>query len=148
MQAGADTAAGQAALTAVQEQWAKLPEMSAPWEKKMTARRDAASRALSEPAAAAKHAAAIERNAAPRREILLELELALGLESPGAFQAHRLALQVKQLKERFSSAVTAATDTASERLLAWCALPGVADASDRQRSERIFAKFGEARSKS
>jgi hypothetical protein len=145
---GADASAGQAAMTSVQEQWAKLPEISAPWEKQMAARRDAAMCALSDAGIAGKHVAAIERNVAPRREILLELELVLGLDSPVAFQAQRLALQVKQLKERFRSAVTVTADTAGERLLAWCALPGVADALDRQRSERIFARVGEARSRS
>ena len=147
VQAGADASAGQAAMPSVQEQWAILPAMSAPWEKQMTARRDAAARALSDAGIAGKQVAAIERNAAPRREILLELELVLGLDSPAAFQAQRLALQVKQLKERFSSAVTITAETAGERLLAWCALPGVADALDHQRSERIFAKVGEARSR-
>ncbi|MBP8297710.1 MAG: hypothetical protein KAX84_16475, partial [Burkholderiales bacterium] len=75
-------------------------------------------------------------------------ELALGLESPAAFQAQRLALQVRQLKERFSSAAATSAETAGERLLAWCALPGVADPQDRQRSERILGKVGEAKARS
>jgi DNA repair protein SbcC/Rad50 len=148
VQAGAGSNAVEAAAASVQEQWAKLPEMSAPWEKRMAARRDAAMRALSDAGIAGKHVAAIERNALLRREILVELELVLGLDTPPSFQAQRLALQVKQLKERFSSAVTASAESAGERLLAWCALSGVADALDRQRSERIFAKVGDARNRS
>jgi hypothetical protein len=150
VQAGGDADGAPTAAEAILERWAKLPEMSGPWEKQMTGRRDGATHALTDSGAAAKYVAAIERNAPVRREILLELELLLGQESPAAFQAQRLALQVKQLKERFSSAVTVSADNASLRLLAWCALPGVADGGDRQRIERILArvsgaKVGEAR---
>ena len=147
VQAGTGADAAEAAITAVHEQWAKLPEMSAPWEKRMIARRDAAERTLRDTDIAGKHVAAIEGNTAQRQEMLLELELMLGLESPAELQAQRLALQVKQLKERFSSSVTVSADSAGDRLLAWCGLAGVADAPDRQRSERIFAKMGEARSR-
>ena len=80
-----------------------------------------------------------------RREGLLELELLLGLDSPAEFQPQRLALQVKQLKERFRGAAAAGADTAGERLLAWCAQPGVADALDRQRCERVFSKMEKMR---
>ena len=104
----------------------------------MLARHDAALDALSK-AAAAGHLAQIERGAVSRRESLLELELLLGLESPPEVKPQRLALQVKKLKERFSSAATTGAVTAGERLLAWCAQPGVADALDRQRCERIFS---------
>ena len=79
-----------------------------------------------------------------RREILLELEIALGLESPAELQAQRLALQVKQLRQRFQSAATAGGGSAGERLLAWCAEPGIADASDRKRCERVFSAIGKA----
>jgi len=136
-------AAAQPAATA--ERWAALPSLPAAWEKKMLARHDAALLALSDADAAAKYRARMEHGAASRREALLELELSLGLESPPEFQPQRLALQVKQLKERFSSAASAGTVTAEERLLAWCAQAGVTDALDRQRSERILAKIAQAR---
>jgi hypothetical protein len=71
---------------------------------------------------------------------LLELELALGLDSPAELQQQRLALQVKQLRDRFKNEATTGANTPVERLLAWCAEPGVTDASDRQRLQRIFAK--------
>ena len=109
---------------AASERWAALPSLPPAWEKKMLARRDGALRALSEDAAAAAYASRIERGIESRREILLELEIALGLESPAELQAQRLALQVKQLRQRFQSAATAGAGTAGERLLAWCAEPG------------------------
>ena len=127
------------------ERWAALPVLPAAWEKKMLARRDAALAVLADAAAAAKYRAGMEHGAELRRQSLLELELLLGLESPPEFQPQRLALQVKQLKERFSSAASAGTVSAGERLLAWCAQAGVADALDRQRGERIFAKVEQTR---
>ena len=63
----------------------------------------------------------------------------LKLDSPADLQALRLALQVRQLKERFSSAATGGAKTPADLLLQWCAQPGVADARDRQRCERVFA---------
>ena len=111
----------------------------------MLARRDAALAALSDPAAAGKYLARMEQGAGARSAGLLELELLLGMDSPPAFQQQRLALQVKKLKERFSSAASAGALSAAERLLAWCAHSGVADALDRQRSERILARVETAR---
>lgn len=127
--------------TAAQERWAALPALAAAWEQKIVARRDAALRALSDVAATADYLARIERGVESRRVSLLELELSLGLDSPAEFQAQRLALQVKQLRERFKGAGVSGADTAGERLLAWCTQPGVADARDRQRCERIFSKI-------
>jgi exonuclease SbcC len=111
----------------------------------MLARRDAAIGALSDAAAAGKYLKQVEQGAESRREGLLELELLLGMDSPPEFQQQRLARQVKQLKERFSSGASAGALTAGERLLAWCAQPGVADALDRQRCERILARVEQAR---
>jgi hypothetical protein len=138
----ADANAAQSAMNDVQERWAALPELPAAQEKPIAARRDAALVALTEPAKTPKHAATIAANAERRRTMLLELELALGLESPPALQAQRLALQVQQLKDRFKSAVTLNADTAGDRIVAWCATPGVAEAQDRQRMERILARAG------
>ena len=130
---------------AAQERWAALPTLPAAWEKKMLARRDAALGALSDAGAAVKYLARMEQGAAARREGLLELELLLGMDSPPEVQPQRLALQVRKLKERFSSAASAGAVTAGERLVAWCAQAGVADALDRQRSERILARVETAR---
>jgi hypothetical protein len=127
--------------SAVQEKWAALPPLPDAWEKKLAARRDAAVRALADPAAAGDYRALIEQGIEARRERLLELELALGLESPAEFQQQRLALQVKQLRDRFKNAATAGADTATERLVAWCAEPGVSAADERLRCERIFSKI-------
>ena len=111
----------------------------------MLARRDAALLALADAEAAGKYLARMEQGAASRRQALLELELSLGLESPPELQQQRLALQVRQLKERFSGAAGAGAATAGERVLAWCAQAGVAEASDRQRCERILARIEQAR---
>ena len=143
---GTDANGAQSAMNDVQERWAAMPELPAAQEKKMTARRDAAIVALTDPSRSTTHAAAIAANAGGRREMLLELELVLGLDSPAALQSQRLALQVKQLKDRFKSAVSVTAETAGERLLAWCAMAGVCDAADRPRVERIFAKCAKAAS--
>ncbi len=124
---------------AANERWAALPALPPAWEKKMVARRDAALSVLSGETAAAGYAARIEQGAESRGEILMGLEMSLGLESPAELQAQRLALQVKQLRERFQSAATSGAGTAGERLLAWCAEPGIADGRDRQRCERVFS---------
>ena len=126
------------------ERWAALPALPPAWEKKMLARRDAALLALSEEGAVAAYLARIERGVDARREILLGLEMSLGLDSPAELQAQRMALQVKRLRERFQDAAAASASTAGERLLAWCAEPGVADAGDRQRCERVFSAIEKA----
>jgi hypothetical protein len=131
--------------TAASERWAALPSLPPAWEKKMLARRDTALRALAGDGAAAAYAARIEQGTQSRREILLELEISLGLESPAELQAQRLALQVKQLRQRFQSAATAGAGTAGERLLAWCAEPGLVDARDRMRCERVISAIEKAR---
>ena len=111
----------------------------------MLARRDAALDAVLDEAAVVAHVARIEAGAEARREGLLELELLLGLDSPPEFQAQRLALQVRKLRDRFKSTATTSGDSAGDRLLAWCARPGVADAGDRQRCDRIVSKLAQMR---
>ena len=130
---------------AVNERWAALPSLPSAWEKKLLVRRDEALRALSDPVAAAALASRIEHGIESRREILLELEIALGLESPAELQAQRLALHVKQLRQRFQSAATPGAGSAGERLLAWCAEPGIAEPSDRKRLERVFSAIEKMR---
>ncbi|MGP1682388.1 MAG: DUF349 domain-containing protein, partial [Giesbergeria sp.] len=141
----AEAGSVEAQSAGARERWAALPVLPAAWEKKMLARRDAALVALSGADAAVKYLARMEQGAAARRDGLLELELLLGLDSPPEFQPQRLALQVKQLKQRFSSGTSSGAMTAGERLLAWCAEAGVADALDRQRCERILSKVEQAR---
>ncbi len=142
----AETGPLDAQSAAARERWSALPVLPAAWEKKMLARRDAALGVLAEPGAAAKYLARMEQGAAARREGLLELELQLGMESPSELQQQRLALQVKQLKARFSSSAAGpGAASAGEGLLAWCAQSGVADALDRARCERILARVERAR---
>ena len=111
----------------------------------MIARRDAAMRALTDPAAAATHVSRLERDAEARRDILVELELLLLIESPPDLQAQRRAVQVRQLRDRFQGARVDDPKRAGERLVAWCAHSGVADARDRQRCDRIFEAMKRAR---
>jgi hypothetical protein len=139
--AGANPVEG---TTAASERWTALPALPPAWEKKMLTRRDGALRALAGESGAAAYVARIEAGVEARREILLELEIALGLESPAELKAQRLALQVKQLRDRFQSAASASGGAAGERLVAWCAEPGMADARDRERSTRVFAAIGKA----
>jgi len=135
----------ESAVPAIDEQWTAMPGLPGAWEKKMLARRDAARRALAEEGAASEHMTRIEDGAEARRGMLLELEMLLGLECPPELQAQRLALQVKQLRDRFQSAAPTGPATAGDRLLAWCAQPGIAEAGDRQRCERVFSAIELAR---
>jgi hypothetical protein len=105
----------------------------------MVARRDGALRALADVAARDGYLAGIDQGIEWRRQCLLELELLLALDSPAEFQAGRLALQVQRLRERFHGAATEGAANPASRLIAWCARPGVADAGDRQRIERVFS---------
>jgi hypothetical protein len=131
-----------AAAQAVRERWAALPALAAAAEAKMVARRDAALAAierLTEEFVREDYLADLEKAAAARRDALLELELTLGLDSPADLQPQRLAVQAKQLRERFKTGARRGPAAADDLLLEWCALPGVADARDRERIERIVA---------
>ena len=133
------------AATTAAEQWSALPALQPAWEKAMLARRDAALHALADEAAAEEYLERLAEAAEARREALLELEMALGLDIPPELQALRLALQVKKLRDRFQDATKTSANTPAERLLAWCAQPGVATAQDRQRIDRVMASIEKAR---
>jgi hypothetical protein len=128
------------AAESVRERWSALPPLTPEWEQKLLARRDATLRALTDADARFDHVERIEDCAAPRRDALLELELMLGIESPPDLQKDRLAVQVKQLRDRFKRTPSGAADGAAV-LLNWCALPGVAGPRDLQRCERIVASL-------
>jgi hypothetical protein len=127
------------AAESVQERWSALPPLSPEWEHRMRARLDAAVRALEDSDARFDHAEQIEDSAAARRDALLEAELMLGIDSPADLQPQRLAVQVKQLRDRFKRTASDSAGSASALLLKWCALPGVAAERDRQRCEKIVA---------
>jgi hypothetical protein len=107
----------------------------------MLERRDAALGALQDADARFDHVAEIEDSAAVRRDALLEIELMLGLESPAELQPQRLAVQVKQLRDRFKRTGSDGAGSALQLLLQWCALPGVAEPRDRQRCEKAVARL-------
>jgi hypothetical protein len=138
--ASAGTAPDAPAIEALRERWAALPALPAQWEQKLLARRDAAIDALGDEDAFYDHADRVKDCADARRDALLELELALGLESPRDLQPQRLAVQVKILRDRFKR-TAAGADSATQLLLNWCALPGRAEARDLERCERIVASL-------
>jgi Domain of Unknown Function (DUF349) len=132
------------AAAAVQR-WDALPPLPDAWEKQMLARRDAALAALSDPDAGFDYREQMESDAPARREMLAELELLLGLETPAELRAQRLAVQVKRLRDRFKSTPTSDARAAEDLLLAWCTRPGMAEPGDPERCERIVASLARKR---
>jgi hypothetical protein len=130
---------GATTADAAAERWSALPALPDAWEKRMQARRDAAVKAQGDAAAADAQRGRIEAGTQRRRDELLVLETALGLESPQEFAAQRLALQVRQLKERFSGGTASVPETLNDRVLAWFATPGVTDEGDRRRCDAVLA---------
>ena len=128
---------GTVAAEDVEARWAALPALGDAWEKRLAARRDAALQARADPAAADALRRRIEAGRDARRDELLQLETALGLASPPEYAAQRLALQVRQLKERFSGGA-AGSGTVNDRVFAWFATPGITDERDRQRSDAVL----------
>jgi hypothetical protein len=118
----------------LRSRWAALPPLADGWEQTMLARRDEALRAFDGEEARYDHLDRIDDGVASRRDALLELELALGLPSPAELAKERLAVQVKKLNSRFKAA---AGGSPVDLLLGWCAAPGVADARDHGRCEKI-----------
>jgi len=108
----------------------------------MGARFDAAFAALADAAVAQGYRKRLSQTASQRLEGLLALELLLGLDTPPELQAERLALQVKQLRDRFQNSVSTAAQDPGERLCDLCAQPGVFEPRDRARLQRVFAAMG------
>ncbi|HET9024668.1 MAG TPA: DUF349 domain-containing protein [Burkholderiaceae bacterium] len=123
----------------VQQRWDALPALSSDWESRLAERRDAALGALADSESRADHAERIRASTTARGDALLELELMLGIPSPADLQAQRLAVQVRELRDRFKRTPSGGAVTAADVLLKWCSLPGVAESRDRQRCERIVA---------
>ncbi len=134
-----DGAAEPAAAERVQHRWSELTPLSADWESKLAARRDAALRALADEDARYDLVERIGECAPERRDALLELELMLGIPSPADLQAQRLAVQVKELRDRFKRTASGGAASAADLLQKWCSLPGVAEPRDRERCGKIVA---------
>ena len=126
-------------VEALRGRWAALAALPAAWEQAMAARRDQALAAFADEDARYDQLDRIDEGAAARRDGLLELELALGLPSPADLGKERLAVQVRKLNSRFKAA--GGGGSAAEVLLAWCATPGVAQARDRDRCEKIVGSL-------
>jgi Domain of Unknown Function (DUF349) len=137
--------ADSAAAEGVQQRWSELPPLSADWEGKLAGRRDAALHALADADARYDHIDRIRDCAPERRDALLELELMLGIPSPADLQKERLAVQVRELRDRFKRTAAGGAASAADVLLKWAGLPGVVDARDRQRCEKIIASLERAR---
>lgn len=137
--AEADADADPTAVEALEQRWSALPPLAADWERKLLKRRDTALGARVAAYGREDHADDIRKCAAARRDALLELELMLGMDSPADLQKERLAVQVKHLRDRFKRTAADSAGGAVEVLLHWCGLPGIAEARDRQRCERIVA---------
>jgi hypothetical protein len=60
-------------------------------------------------------------------------------------QKERLAVQVRELRDRFKRTASGGAASAPDVLLRWCSLPGVVDTRDRQRCERIIASLEQRR---
>jgi hypothetical protein len=140
--ARADRSGDEDAEKVATEQWTAL-RAAAGAEKAMLARR-CGDRAFYDQGTADAYYGRMDEVAAARADLLLELEIELWLDIPPELQAQRLALQVRKLRDRFQTG--AGANTPAERLIAWCATPGVADGRDRQRADRLFARVGRARS--
>lgn len=138
--AAAETAPDAAAVESLRERWSALPLLPSEWEQRLLARRDTALSAHDDEDARYDHADSVEENVAVRRDLLLELELALGLDSPRDLQPQRLAVQVKILRDRFKR-TSSGTDSNTQLLVNWCALPGRAEARDLQRCEKMLASL-------
>jgi len=115
--------------------WRELPGLPDAWEKKLAARRDQALAATFGEDERYAQLDRIDDAVAARRDALLELELTLGLPSPSELTKERLAVQVMKLNSRFKTATGSGSPT--DRLLDWCATPGVADAREHGRVEKI-----------
>jgi Domain of Unknown Function (DUF349) len=124
-------------VDAAKKRFAALPALTAAWEKKLAPRWDAALQAVSSGEVRTKLQKKRAESMVARRDALLELELMLGLESPRELQAERRAIQVRQLRDRFKGADSAAA--ADGILIEWCACPGVVDERDRARCDQIIA---------
>jgi uncharacterized protein DUF349 len=129
-----------AVVDSVRERWAALSPLAAEWEKKLAERRDGALAVLGDVDERYHYGERIKKLAAERRDLLIELELLLGIPTPPDLQQHRLAVQVKQIRDRLKRSSSDA-DSAQQLLLRWCALPGAADARDRTRLDAIVGRL-------
>ncbi len=130
-----------AAAEGVQQRWSALPPLSADWESRLAGRRDAALRALGDADARYDHLERIRDCSPERRDALLELELMLGIPSPADLQKERLAVQVRELRDRFKRTASGGAASVADVLLKWAGLPGVVDARDRKRCEAVVARL-------
>ena len=109
--------------------WQALPPLGMDGEK-----------ALQERIAAAPHATAaqLEAGRAERESLLLDLEVALGIPSPGSVAAQRRERQLKALQERFKSRSAARAETPEATVARWYSIAAWADAAQAGRMTAVI----------
>ena len=121
------------------ERWQNLPALDDELDAVLRGRFDAllAAGAVGASGAAA-YALQLQQNQADRDAGLLRLEVALGLESPPAFQRERLALQVAGLQSTFRSASSSQVRSGRSGVAQLCAVAAAADTIAQQRLNRVI----------
>lgn len=114
----------EAVLAEAQQAWAGLPPLPARSEALLGKRFTAATQATE---------AALTAGRRSRADLLLELEISLGLPSPEQFAAARRERQLGRLQDRFGAAVEVAAEEPEALLVRCYATPASPDAADEQR---------------
>ena len=129
----AAAARGDAALEALvaeaRQAWDELPRLAAKEEKSMQARLAAATRM---------DAARLERGNAERESLLLDLEIALDLPSPGRASQQRRERQLLRLRDRFRGAGAEPRDPEA-MVVRWYATAAVPDPEHEPRMAAVVA---------
>jgi hypothetical protein len=124
---------GDERITALQARWDTLEQLPAPWKARIEARYLGT--------AAAAPAAKSGKNAPESLgDILLNLEVACGIDSPAAFQAARQMLKIRALKSAMEGRQAVVTTPADiERWLLDAATTARPDQASRERLAKIIA---------
>jgi hypothetical protein len=121
--------AGQAPDPALAASWDALPKLATEWEKVMSARFAAATKADSG------YAAKLKLNQANLATELLRAEIVLGIQSPAELARERLALQVEVLRSSLKAGEKSQGGDAA--LLKLCGLAAAVDAGQAERLQKI-----------
>ena len=108
--------------------WKALPPLGMEGEKALQARLAAAPQAS---------AAKLEKGRAERESLLLDLEVTLGISSPGFVAEQRRARQLQALQERFKPRSPAPAETPEAIIARWYSIAAPADAAQAARMGAI-----------
>jgi hypothetical protein len=112
----------------VEGAWKALPPLGMDGEKALLARLAAAPQAT---------AAQLERGRVERESLLLDLEVALGIPSPGSVAPQRRERQLKALQERFKSRSAAPAETPEATVARWYSIAAAPDATQAGRMNAV-----------